>query len=969
MTATPAWPSRLRSQGERERRGGHQPLSLVDPSRVWMIERGRVELFLVGVGPDGREGARQHLATVPEGGMLLGIAGASGADFGLIAVPHVDTDLLSWPVALIHAEAGEPDVLPLVAAALESWLRALSQGMAHWAWPRPAIGHGLEPGQSVSIPMGRRVSGTRTLVWVQIDPTAASYLDLQALPENGASIRFPLAPEAWLLCDRAVELGGCDTVEAVASGVAWSGVANLHQILFDAAARNLQLAKVDEFNRLRARRAATEAARDHAFEDLMAATTARGRPPAAVDHEEPPLLSALRLIGREEGFEVHASLSPQFGESPSLETLARTNGLRMRAIVLRDDWWRHDFGTLLVFDVTTGQPLVLLSGGRSRSRLVEPQSGQDLPFAPEQIAPRAWELTGHLPPQPIGLRRFLGAAVRRGERDLLSMLTLGAITAALSLTTPVATAYLIDRVIPNHDHGLLIQLGVVLVVLGATAFALTYVGTLSYSRAESRIGRVLQSGLVDRVLRLPMGFFQAYSTGDLGTRLLAMTQVQIMISTASVNAILSGVFGVFSFLLMFAYDTRLALWAGLLTVVYVAFSLQLAFLRLHRERLLAEITGRVNNRILQLILGVAKIRLAAAEDRAFARWARIFAQGRPEQLATLRLGAWQGALNQILPLTGLLLFVILIGKPGEQPDLSAVGAFSALLVAFLGFTVSLANMLLAVTQLLAVRPQLERVRPLLAAEPEVIAGDKPDPGPLSGAIEISHLRFRYELDGPLILDDVSLAITPGDFVALVGPSGSGKSTLIRLLLGFETPEAGGILFDGQSLASIDATAVRRQMGVVMQRSELMPRSLFENIVGTTGATQDDAWEAAEQVGLADDIRQMPMGMQTVILEGDGALSGGQMQRLMIARAIVSRPKILLLDEATSALDNRTQAIVTESLDRLRVSRLVVAHRLSTVVNADRIYVIQGGRIVESGIYADLMAANGLFAHLAERQQV
>ena len=313
--------------------------------------------------------------------------------------------------------------------------------------------------------------------------------------------------------------------------------------------------------------------------------------------------------------------------------------------------------------------------------------------------------------------------------------------------------------------------------------------------------------------------------------------------------------------------------------------------------------------------------------------------------------------------------MILIGKPGEQPDLSAVGAFSALLVAFLGFTVSLANMLLAVTQLLAVRPQLERVRPLLAAEPEVIAGDKPDPGPLSGAIEISHLRFRYELDGPLILDDVSLAITPGDFVALVGPSGSGKSTLIRLLLGFETPEAGGILFDGQSLASIDATAVRRQMGVVMQRSELMPRSLFENIVGTTGATQDDAWEAAEQVGLADDIRQMPMGMQTVILEGDGALSGGQMQRLMIARAIVSRPKILLLDEATSALDNRTQAIVTESLDRLRVSRLVVAHRLSTVVNADRIYVIQGGRIVESGIYADLMAANGLFAHLAERQQV
>jgi NHLM bacteriocin system ABC transporter ATP-binding protein len=547
------------------------------------------------------------------------------------------------------------------------------------------------------------------------------------------------------------------------------------------------------------------------------------------------------------------------------------------------------------------------------------------------------------------------------------------------LTTPVATAYLIDRVIPNHDLGLLIQLGVVLVVLGATAFSLTYVGTLAYSRAESRIGRTLQSGLIDRVLRLPMGFFQDYSTGDLATRLLAMTQVQMLISTASVNAILSGVFGVFSLLLMFAYDTRLALWAGLLTLVYVALSLLLAMLRLRRERPLAQITGRVNNRILQLILGVAKIRLAAAEDRAFARWARLFAQGRSEQLATLRLGAWQGALNQVLALAGLLLFVLLIGKPSERLDPIAVGAFSALLVAYQGFAVSLSNLLLTVTQLLAVRPQLERVRPLLAAQPEAIAGDKPDPGPLSGAIEISHLRFRYESDGPLILDDVSLAIAPGDFVALVGPSGSGKSTLIRLLLGFETPEAGGILFDGQSLASIDATAVRRQMGVVIQRSELMPRSLFENIVGTTGATLDDAWEAAEQVGLAEDIRQMPMGMQTVILEGGGALSGGQMQRLMIARAIVSRPKILLLDEATSALDNRTQAIVTESLDRLRVTRLVVAHRLSTVVNADRIYVLDGGRIVETRraagiggwLYADLMAANGPFqsARLAERQRI
>jgi ATP-binding cassette subfamily C protein len=232
---------------------------------------------------------------------------------------------------------------------------------------------------------------------------------------------------------------------------------------------------------------------------------------------------------------------------------------------------------------------------------------------------------------------------------------------------------------------------------------------------------------------------------------------------------------------------------------------------------------------------------------------------------------------------------------------------------------------------------------------------------------VSHLTFRYAADGPIILSDISLDVAPGEFVALVGTSGSGKSTLLRLLLGFEQPEAGGILFDGQSLASLDAPALRRQMGVVMQNAQLMPRSLFENIVGTGGGTLDDAWEAATRVGLAEDIRRMPMGMHTMILEGGGALSGGQMQRLMIARAIVGHPKILLLDEATSALDNRTQAVVTESLDRLRVTRIVVAHRLSTVVHADRIYVFEGGKIIEQGSFAQLIQANGHFAHLAERQ--
>jgi len=621
-----------------------------------------------------------------------------------------------------------------------------------------------------------------------------------------------------------------------------------------------------------------------------------------------------------------------------------------------------------VFDKTSGQALVLLAGGGSGPQLIDPISGQSWNAAQERerLANLGYEFSAPLPFKAIGFGELFGFALKRGWRDLVPMLLAGALGGLLAMTLPVATAYLIDSVIPNHELGHLIEVGLVLAVLGIASLLASYIGSIGFSRAESRMGRALQSGIMDRVLRLPMGFFQNYSAGDLSTRLMAITRIQNLISASSVNTIVAGVFGIFSFAVMFFYDISLALWASLLTVVYVVLSATLSYLRLVQERSLATLTGKLNNTLLQLILGVAKIRLAAAEDRAFARWATLFAGSRQHQLAGQRLAAWQSALNQIMSLSGLLLFVWVIGKPGQSLNLVSIGAFSALLVAYQKFSSGLTMLLQTATELIAIGPQLERARPLLEAVPE-IGEKKADPGEISGAVEVSHLTFRYAADSPVILDDISLDIAPGEFVALVGTSGSGKSTLLRLLLGFEQPEAGGILFDGQNLASLDAPALRRQMGVVMQNAQLMPRSLLDNILGTGGGTLADAWEAATQVGLAEDIRRMPMGMHTMILEGGGSLSGGQMQRLMIARAIVGHPKILLLDEATSALDNRTQAVVTESLDRLRVTRIVVAHRLSTVVHADRIYVFDGGKVIEQGSFEQLMQANGHFARLAQRQ--
>jgi ABC-type bacteriocin/lantibiotic exporter with double-glycine peptidase domain len=369
---------------------------------------------------------------------------------------------------------------------------------------------------------------------------------------------------------------------------------------------------------------------------------------------------------------------------------------------------------------------------------------------------------------------------------------------------------------------------------------------------------------------------------------------------------------------------------------------------------------------------VAKFRVAGAETRAFAYWGRQYSQELRLTLASEGIEDNLTVINNLLAaLTPAVLFAFATGMI-QQSQAGEGGfstgtflAFNAAFGTFIGGATSLSS---TVIDVLDVLPIWQRAEPILTAEPEVDP-QRADPGRISGQVTVSNVGFRYRCDGDLILDGVSLTVEPGEFVALVGPSGSGKSTLFRLLLGFDTPEVGAVYFDGQDMAGLDLNALRRQLGVVLQTSRLMSASIFENIASSARITMEEAWEAAAMAGLADDILAMPMGMHTVVSEGGTNLSGGQRQRLLIARALALRPRILLFDEATSALDNRTQAIVSESLERLRVTRIVVAHRLSTIRHADRIYVLEKGRLIQQGNFDQLTATPGLFSQLVKRQQV
>lgn len=272
-------------------------------------------------------------------------------------------------------------------------------------------------------------------------------------------------------------------------------------------------------------------------------------------------------------------------------------------------------------------------------------------------------------------------------------------------------------------------------------------------------------------------------------------------------------------------------------------------------------------------------------------------------------------------------------------------------------------------QIARIRPIMEVSKPILEAVPEV-SEDKEIVTKISGSIEISHMTFRYEDGASNVLDDVSVKIRPGQYVAVVGKTGCGKSTLLRILLGFETVQKGAVYYDGKDISKIDLKSLRKNIGVVTQDGKLFQGDIFSNIViSAPWLSMEDAWEAAEVAGIADDIRDMPMGMSTMISEGSGGISGGQKQRLMIARAVAPKPKVLMFDEATSALDNITQKKISAALDKLNCTRIVIAHRLSTIRQCDRIIVLDGGKIVEDGTYEELLENKGFFAELVERQKV
>ncbi len=684
-----------------------------------------------------------------------------------------------------------------------------------------------------------------------------------------------------------------------------------------------------------------------------------------------PLFAALSLAGNAAGLTFRKPYGDAHGSNEDpLQFICRYSGIRARMVTLRkaERWWTMENGPMLCYTAEGKKPCALIPGGAAGYRLFDPSTSGTVEVSAlvaDGIAEQAWMFYRSFPEMPMTGKELLKFGMFGCRGDMIRMLLLGTAGALLGLLTPVLTGMLFGTVIPQSDRSQLLQLTLILIASVISVSGFDLAKQIVAMRMQTRIDMLIQPGLIDRLLNLPSNFFRLYSSGDLAARVMGATQIREILSSSAVSVILGMVFSVFSLALLFFYSWKLALVALLLTVIMLGATIFISLRQLTLNRDALTVQGKISGLLGNLLGGITKIRVTGTEKTAFSKWANLFIRERGLMFEAGKLQNKLMVISSSFPVAALALIIFSAGN-FLQSDRLSTGSFIAFTSAYTGFQTTLLQMVMTVIASLNVVPLYERLKPVLQATPESDETKK-YPSRLSGSVSVHNLNFSYSSDSPQILYDINITALPGEFVALVGGSGSGKSTLLRLFLGFEQPDSGTVYYDGEDLASLNVQAVRRQIGVVMQNGQLQPGFILQNIIGSSTLTVDDAWDAAKMAGFDQDIRQMPMGMHTVISEGGGTLSGGQKQRLLIAGSLVRKPAIIFFDEATSALDNRTQEIVSSSLQQLKATRIVIAHRLSTICKADRIYCLDRGRIVQSGKYEELMAVEGFFKDLASRQ--
>jgi len=954
---------------------GNLPVRLDDPDSVWFIDQGAVNLFLVEFKDGVERAAPQHLLRCETGRLLPGVAPdkedehEKDTTLSLIAKGSPGTLLKRLPASLLS------EIHPAeLAKQTDTWLTAVTDTLSRFASHLPRPTALAEPGLTQTL-APCTLSVRRGVVWVSQPSRGASlYMDMvdqTELTDAGSSHEavIPLTRTSWLTLLDEATLAAKSTETLAQEGVLLPALASFHAVAFNLERLNRRLAVVDDANlereRTTSRRTAETAARRRLFNiyDRPADRDA--------DVEDTALGDALRIIGRHQGIDFRIPPRSTLSDSPvGLVDVLDASGVRARRVRFESggSWWRGDSTALLAFRARDGQPVALLPGMFGRYREIDPVSKRSVRVTADRagaLKNEAWMFYRPLPARNVKPRDLLRIALHGSAGDLTRLVIAGLPGGLIKLLPALALGFVANHIVAGGSAGVLYALAATLAGFGLLGALLHLLQSTAMMRLEGRSASRVEAAFWDRLMRLPSGILRRHPAGDLAMSGMTFQSLRDGLQGIVADSLLSVVFLLPVFGVIFFYDSALGIITLVFSLVSLLVSVALGLRQISPHGRMINAARRVAGRLFQIVGGIVKLRVESAEGSAYAIWARDYREQKRAELELGALKAHSRAFAAALPFLagGVLLFAVVIVSDRNVP----VGDFLVVYTVFIAFQTAIARLGESFGTVAAMLPAFKQMRPLLAAVPETDVEGEPV-NRLGGEILFDRISFRYEPDGPLILDDVTIHVRPGEFVAIAGESGAGKSTLFRLALGIDRPTAGAVYYDGRDLRHLNLKQVRRKIGSVPQSVGLHPQDLWDNLVGHhEEVATEEIWTAVRVAGIEDEIKGMPMGMMTMVGTSGAVLSGGESQRVTIARSVIGSPRIMLFDEATNWLDNESQAEVMRNLTALTSTRVVIAHRLSTLEQADRIYVLQAGKVVQSGSFRGLMETDGVFRELVKRQ--
>lgn len=949
--------------------GNNNPLLLEGRDNIWLIKSGNVDVFSVKREEGWIKGARTYLFSAPSGSILFGMdLDSSLSHRCFLAAGVTDTLILNVSrKSLTDSLTGLDELAYLT----DQWILNITSGVARdhslrydLAVSAPAD-EGINKPQTVIVKQNQKVRAKKGVLWMEVESGSVSLLDSELL-EFEKSIFFPLTDNAWILSAKDFETAPLATHTLIQKDGFWYFLETYHLKLLELEELNIRMQLVDNFVRNKVkldRRKEISRQAEKSIESVLQPDAFRKKEAESGNK----IFRAAKILARHLNIPISEPPEDKEGNSAGPEQIAAFSKFALRHLKLQENWAKTDSSAFISYTEDTKNPAVLIPNAFGRYRIIIPAENIDAGLTPElaeRIGENAFTFYRPFPNRQITAKELFTFILSSARKEVLFLLGAGTIGGLLSLFVPLVTGVILDSAIPANDYSKLTGLGISLLFASFAFMIAQVIRGLSFQRLDAKTDLVVQSAVWDRLINLPVSFFKKFSSGELASKANSIAMLKQMLSLTIINTIVYNLFLVSNLFILFYYDWLLGILSALLfalfirTVIYFGNKVRKVNYRVIKQE------NKISSLVNQLLNSISKIRIAGVENQAFKLWADKYVVQQRENLSMKKYSSAIVVLNSVFPVLATIFIYFLFTS--ERYIAFSAGTLLSFLTAFNVFMMSVMQMSNVAVNLFMALPLFENAKEILNELPEYSV-KKESISALKGKIGIDHLFFKYDKEGEYILSDISMTVNPGEFVAVVGASGSGKTTLLRMLLGFETPELGSIYYDNLNIDSIDAGSLRRKIGTVMQNTRLMPGNIYTNIAGVTNYPVEYVNDVCKVTGLDEDLKTMPMGLFTPVSEGLSTLSGGQRQKILITRAVINKPSVLFLDEATSALDNESQKVLADYFSHIQATRIIVAHRLSTIKDADMIYVMEKGKIVESGNYEELYSKNGFFTELVKRQ--